>query len=137
LHARNRPALIDYAIPFAPGYAFSFLHRRSKVARTLGQRDLLMRSNLIALAAIAGSALSACSVPPFKGNDTGGIIAWSPETHKLRHQLAAQHCADYDGKTYQITSVRARYGDYIAFRCYWPRGTGPVGADPMIVRRAY
>jgi hypothetical protein len=100
---------------------------------------LLMRSNLLALAAIAGSALSgsACSVPPFKGNDTGGIIAWSPETHKLRHQLAAQHCADYDGKTYQITSVRARYGDYIAFRCYWPRGTGPVGADPVIMRRAY
>jgi hypothetical protein len=74
---------------------------------------LLMRSNLLALAAIAGSALSgsACSVPPFKGNDTGGIIAWSPETHQLRHQLAAQHCADYDGKTYQITSVRARYGE--------------------------
>jgi hypothetical protein len=47
------------------------------------------------------------------------------------------HCADYDGKTYQITSVRARYGDYIAFRCYWPRGIGPVGADPVIVRRAY
>jgi hypothetical protein len=99
---------------------------------------LLMRSRLLALAVMAGSALSgsACSVPPFKGNDTGGIIAWSPETHELRRQLAAQHCAHY-GKTYQITSVTPRYGDYIGFRCYWPRGSGPVGADPVIVRRAY
>jgi hypothetical protein len=90
---------------------------------------MLMRSNLLALAAIAGSALSgsACSVPPFKGNDTGGIIAWSPETHELRHQLAAEHCA-YQ-KTYRITSVRARYGDYIAFRCYWPRGADLRRAD--------
>jgi hypothetical protein len=93
-----------------------------------------MRSKLLALAVIGVGAISAlpgCAVPPFKGNDTGGIIAWSPETHRLRHELAAQHCSYYD-KTYQITSVRARYGDYIAFRCYWPRGSGGV-----IVRRAY
>jgi hypothetical protein len=84
----------------------------------------------VLLAMLAGSAASA-HVPPFKGNDTGGIIAWSPETHRLRHELAAQHCAHYD-KTYRITSVRARYGDYIGFRCYWPRG-----ADGVILRRAY
>jgi hypothetical protein len=95
-----------------------------------------MRSKLLlALAVTAVGALAAASaraqVPPFKGNDTGGIIAWSPETHRLRRQLAAQHCSLYD-KTYQITSVRARYGDYIGFRCYWPRGTGS-----MTLRRAY
>jgi hypothetical protein len=93
-----------------------------------------MRSKLLAVAVIgvgAISALSGCAVPPFKGNDTGGIIAWSPETHRLRHQLAAQHCALYD-KTYQITSVRARYGDYIGFRCYRPRGASSVS-----LRRAY
>jgi hypothetical protein len=92
-----------------------------------------MRSNLLALAVISLGALSGsgCAVPPFQGNDTGGIIAWSPETHERRHQLAAQHCGLY-GKTYQITSVRARYGDYIAFRCYWPRGS-----DGVILRRAY
>jgi hypothetical protein len=39
LHACNRPTLIDYATPFAAGYPFSFLHRRSKFARTLGRRD--------------------------------------------------------------------------------------------------
>jgi hypothetical protein len=96
-----------------------------------------MCSKLFALAVIAVGALAAVParaqvpVPPFKGNDTGGIIAWSPETHGLRRQLAAQHCALYD-KTYQITSVRARYGDYIGFRCYWPRG-----ASSIVVRRAY
>jgi hypothetical protein len=94
-----------------------------------------MRSKLLAGAVIGVAALSApaahAHVPPFKGNDTGGIIAWSPETHRLRHALAAQHCALYN-KTYRITSVRARYGDYIAFRCYWPRGT-----DGVIVRLAY
>jgi hypothetical protein len=101
-----------------------------------------MRSNLLALAVIGLSALSGSAarahVPPFKGNDTGGIIAWSPETHRLRHRLAAQHCSFY-GKTYQITSVRARYGDYIGFRCYWPRGTGPLihEVGPVILRRAY
>jgi hypothetical protein len=92
-----------------------------------------MRSNLLTLVVIGFGALSgsACSVPPFQGNDTGGIIAWSPETHEMRHQLVAEHCAYYD-KTYQITSVRARYGDYIAFRCYWPRG-----ADGVTLRRGY
>jgi hypothetical protein len=94
-----------------------------------------MRSNLLALAVIGLGALSGSTarahVPPFKGNDTGGIIAWSLETHRLRHQLAAQHCSFY-GKTHQITSVRARYGDYIGFRCYWPRGS-----DGVILRRAY
>lgn len=95
-----------------------------------------MRSKLLlALAVIAVGALAAvparAQVPPFKGNDTGGIIAWSPETQRLRRQLAAQHCSLYN-KTYRITSVRARYGDYIGFRCYWPRGAGSV-----VLRRAH
>ena len=94
-----------------------------------------MRSKLLALAIIGAGmspgSMAGAHVPPFKGNDTGGIIAWSPETHRLRHQLAAEHCAYYD-KTYRITSVTPRYGDYIGFRCYWPRGTAGV-----ILRRAY
>jgi hypothetical protein len=75
--------------------------------------------------------LGACAVPPFKGNDTGGIIAWSPEAQQLRHSLAAEHCAHY-GKTHRITSVHARYGDYIGFACYWPRGIDP--ARPVLQR---
>jgi hypothetical protein len=60
------------------------------------------------------------------GNDTGGIIPWSPE-----HQLEAQEWADYHCARYhkfaQITSIRAQYGDYIAFDCNWRR---PLGYRP-------
>ena len=72
----------------------------------------------------AALLLGACAVPPFKGNDTGGIIAWSPEAQQLRNAIAAEHCARY-AKTHRITSVHARYGDYIGFACYWPRGAEP------------
>jgi hypothetical protein len=71
------------------------------------------------------------SVPPFKGNDTGGIIVWSPEAQRFRHETAGEFCALY-GKVHRITSVPARYGDYIGFACYWPRGS-----DGVIVRRSY
>jgi hypothetical protein len=84
---------------------------------------------------VLGTALmlSACAsaVPPFKGNDTGGIIAWTPEADALRHEIAAEHCAQY-GKIHRITSDHRRYGDYIGFSCYWPRGYDPARAfvDP-------
>jgi hypothetical protein len=81
----------------------------------------------------AALLLAACAVPPFKGNDTGGIIAWSPEAHQYRHAMAAEHCARYD-KLHRITSVHARYGDYIGFACYWPRGLDPTR---VIINRAY
>lgn len=87
----------------------------------------------IALAAGAALLLGGwTTVPPFKGNDTGGIIAWSPDVHLLRHQIAADHCAQF-GKRHRITSVTPRYGDYIGFECYWPRGYDPYRA---IIRRA-
>jgi len=50
------------------------------------------------------------------GNDTGGIIPWSPFTEQHRREIAAKHCAWY-GKYPQITSVHRQYGDYIGFRC--------------------
>jgi hypothetical protein len=52
------------------------------------------------------------------GNDTGGIIPWSPLTHQMAPDLAAQHCAQY-AKRARITSVHAQYGDYIGFACSW------------------
>jgi hypothetical protein len=61
---------------------------------------------------------------PIQGNDTGGIIAWRPDIADCFRQIAATHCARYD-KVPQITSVHRRYGDYIAFRCYFPRGYDP------------
>ena len=39
-------------------------------------------------------------------------------------QMAAAHCAGYN-KWARITSVHARYGDYIAFACELRRGRRP------------
>jgi hypothetical protein len=94
-----------------------------------------MRISTIAVAAFAALAPVPASalidVPPFEGNDTGGIIAFSPDAYRFRHDIAADHCARYR-KIHRITSVHPRYGDYIAFACFWPRGS-----DGVILRRAY
>jgi hypothetical protein len=50
------------------------------------------------------------------GNDTGGIIPWSPYTEVYRFAIAADHCARYF-KYARITSVHRQYGDYIGFQC--------------------
>jgi hypothetical protein len=73
--------------------------------------------------------LGACAGPGpgLTGNDTGGIIQWTPEHHAHARDMAAEHCARYD-KSARITSVHAVYGDYIGFACRWRR-------DPLIERR--
>jgi hypothetical protein len=53
-----------------------------------------------------------------KGNDTGGIISWSPEHQLLAPEWAAEHCARYK-KFARTTSIHLQYGDYIAFACNW------------------
>jgi hypothetical protein len=91
-----------------------------------------MRALLLLLG--SGVLLASCStVPPFKGNDTGGIMAWSPQAYELRNEIAAEHCAKYR-KVHRITSVHPRYGDYIDFKCYWPRGVDPWRA---VITRSY
>ena len=60
-----------------------------------------------------------------RGNDTGGIIPWSPGIDQAARQMAAGHCGHY-GKYALITSVRPWYGDYIGFVCRRPVRWGPV-----------
>jgi hypothetical protein len=116
---------------------FPSQRRRFSVAAatqtTLADRPMRLRLFLALgyLLLSTASAPALLGVPPFEGNDTGGIIAWSPEAHRHRHAIAADHCAQY-GKVHRITSVAPRYGDYIGFACYWPRGSSGV-----ILRRAY
>ncbi len=56
------------------------------------------------------------TVPPgVVGNDTGGIIMWTPDAGKVFRDLAYLHCAQYN-KVAVITSVHRRYGDYAGFR---------------------
>jgi hypothetical protein len=91
-----------------------------------------MRFNPLPVAALAVAlfALPAhaeiWSVYGINGNDTGGIIPWSPALRAYGYRDAAQHhCAGYH-KLARITSVKARYGDYVGFACEFPRGYDPV-----------
>jgi outer membrane biogenesis lipoprotein LolB len=86
-----------------------------------------MRRKLLIIA-FASALLAACTGPGagLTGNDTGGIITWSPENQLAAHDWAAEHCARY-GKYARITSVHATYGDYIGFSCQFDPRKRPPG----------
>jgi hypothetical protein len=67
------------------------------------------------------SAATAGPGPWVNGNDTGGIIPWSPENEKLAFHISDAHCALYN-KQARVTSVYAQPGHYIGFACAFPRG---------------
>ena len=71
-------------------------------------------------------------VPPFKGNDTGGIIAYPLASQMDVRQLAVDHCASY-GKVVKFLAVDPQYGGYISFACRWV----PYGADERPLRSSY
>lgn len=77
----------------------------------------MSRSVSLAIAAGAALLLAGC-VGPIKGNDTGGIIAWSPEAEAAAPALAMEQCGLY-GKEGRISSVTRGYGNYIAYSCRW------------------
>lgn len=81
------------------------------------RRQLLALLTLLIAAIPTGSALA--WIGPFQGNDTGGIIAWSPAAQHDARRIAAAHCARY-GKLARITSVWPKYGQYIGFSCRLP-----------------
>lgn len=88
-----------------------------------------MRCRSIIAAALALPLLVTAAHAGFWGwnghtNDTGGIIAWSPETALTYREIAAGECARWN-KLAVITSVHRVYGDYISFVCIWPRGYDP------------
>ena len=58
------------------------------------------------------------SVWGHKGNDTGGIIPWSPENEANAFQMAADQCARW-GKFPVASSLHRRPGDYISYKCVW------------------
>lgn len=65
-----------------------------------------------------GEAARADFVPPFKGNDTGGIISTSLLGQADVRAMAAAHCGQY-GKVAKFLSFPRRYGEYISFACRW------------------
>jgi hypothetical protein len=89
---------------------------------------------IVSVAAVAGVSLlstpaHAGDLRGLVGNDTGGIIPWSPVAEHYRVAIASDHCALY-GKIARITSVHRQYGDYIGFRCLF----GPPRSAVVVVR---
>jgi hypothetical protein len=57
-------------------------------------------------------------VPAVKGNDTGGIIAYSLANQADARQIAVNHCAAY-GKVVKFLAIDPEEGGYISFACRW------------------
>ena len=90
---------------------------------------------LIAVAGVlAGAPAQAFldTVPPFKGNDTGGIIAYPLAMQADARQLAVDHSPRY-GKVVKFLGVQANYGGYVSFACRWV----PYGAAERPLRTLY
>jgi hypothetical protein len=89
-------------------------------------------ASLVAISGIVASAPARADwVPPFRGNDTGGIIAYALAQQTDARQLAVDHCARY-GKVVKFLAVDPQYGGYLSFACRWV----PYGADerPLVTR---
>lgn len=69
-----------------------------------------------ALATWAGPASPAGPRPGITGNDTGGIMPYSPDLEGVYETIAQDYCARWHRLSH-ITSVHRMYGDYISFVC--------------------
>jgi hypothetical protein len=78
----------------------------------------------VVLTSFAAHAGAAGPGPGLTGNDTGGIIQWTPETDMIYLDIAAAHCARWN-RFAGITSVHRTYGDYISFQCIYDRRFDP------------
>ncbi|CAL79702.1 conserved hypothetical protein; putative signal peptide [Bradyrhizobium sp. ORS 278] len=81
---------------------------------------------------LAGAPARADVVPPFKGNDTGGIIAYQLAQSTDARQIAVDHCASY-GKVAKFRAVDPHYGGYVSFACRWV----PYGSAQRPLRTLY
>jgi len=79
----------------------------------------MSRFAAVCLIVCAAGQAHAFDVPPFKGNDTGGIIAWQLAQQIDARKLAIDHCASY-GKLAHRLATQPYYGGYISFACIWP-----------------
>jgi hypothetical protein len=81
---------------------------------------------------LAGAPARADWVPPFRGNDTGGIIAYSLTSQMDIRTRAIEHCAYY-GKVVKFLAVEPHDGGYVSFACRWV----PYGATGQPLRTYY
>ena len=67
-------------------------------------------------AALAG-AIFVGPGPGLTGNDTGGIISYSPDLDRVAYrEMATEWCARW-GRLSHVTSRHHVYGDYVSFVC--------------------
>ena len=93
----------------------------------------MMAAGLLALCGMLTCAPARADwVPAFKGNDTGGIIAYTLASQADARLLAIEHCASY-GKVVKFLAVDARYGGYLSFACRWV----PYGGAERPLRTLY
>lgn len=92
-------------------------------------RRIAAASLVVVCGVLAGLPARADWVPALKGNDTGGIIAYSLARQVDARQIAVDHCASY-GKVVKFLAVDAHYGGYISFACRWV----PYGARERPLR---
>src|SRR5690606_2514602 len=94
---------------------------RSMPNRPTDNQLIRFRTLAFSIAA-AALALGGCAGPGpvLTGNDTGGIVAWSPTARRQAPRWAADHCARYDKVAAKGAETRG-YGNYISFRCNWDR----------------
>ena len=100
--------------------------------RRIVAASLIAMGGMLAGAPAQAQWLDIDTVPPFKGNDTGGIIAYSLASQTDARQLAVDHCARY-GKVVKFLSVQQYYGGYVSFACRWV----PYGAAERPLRTLY
>jgi hypothetical protein len=95
---------------------------------------IIAAAGLMSLGLLASGPASAdfLPVPPVKGNDTGGIIAYSAAMQADARQIAVDHCARY-GKVVKFLAVQPYDGGYISFSCRWV----PYGAAEQPIRTLY
>src|SRR3954447_3769110 len=95
-------------------------------------RRILAAGLIVMAGMLAGAPARAHWGASFKGNDTGGIIAYSLTYQGDIRQLAIAHCASY-GKVVKFLAVQAYDGGYISFACRWV----PYGATDAPITTLY
>jgi hypothetical protein len=79
----------------------------------------LLAAGLVAVCGmVAGAPARADWIGPVKGNDTGGIIAFTLAQQSDARQIAVNHCANY-GKVVKFLAIDPQPGGYISFACRW------------------
>jgi hypothetical protein len=82
------------------------------------RRNVLILGVVCALLSAGGAARATFTGPGpwITGNDTGGIIPYSPDLEGVYERIADDYCARWHRLSH-ITSVHRVYGDYISFVC--------------------